>query len=154
MASDLPTANSAFPVAPRPSYGAEIRTEGEAVAKTDFKTVEEYLGSLEADRRAVLEQVRGAILAGVPERAEEVISYQIPAVKYHGWVFYYSAYSAHFSLSCPPPFAAFAEFADELAGYKKSKSAVQFPYREPVPTDLITRMSAFQAAQNEARVRG
>lgn len=121
------------------------------MAKTDFKSAEDYLASLPEDQRAVLEEVRAAILAGVPEGAEEVISYQIPAVKHHGFVLYYSAYAKHFSLSCPPPFAAFTAFADELAHYKRSKSAVQFPYTEPVPADLITRMSRYQAEQNVAR---
>ena len=124
------------------------------MAKTDFKTADDYLATLPDDRRAVLDQVRAAILAGVPAGAEEVISYQIPAVKHHGFVFYYSAHAKHFSLSCPPPFAAFTEFADELAAYKRSKSAVQFPYSDGVPADLITRMSRYQAEQNEARVSG
>ena len=124
------------------------------MAKTDFRTVEDYLTSLPAHQRAVLEEVRAAILAGVPEDAEEVISYQIPAVKHHGCVFYYSAYAKHFSLSCPPPFAAFTAFADELAGHKRSKSAVQFPYSEPVPVDLVTRMSRYQVEQNRARISG
>ncbi len=124
------------------------------MAKTDFRTVEDYLTTLPADQRAVLDQVRAAILAGVPEGAEEVISYQIPAVKHHGFVFYYSAYARHFSLSCPPPFAAFSAFADELAPYQRSKSAVRFPYAEGVPADLITRMSRFQAEQNLARAAG
>ena len=121
------------------------------MAKTRFTSVEDYLATLTAQQRAALEEVRAAILAGVPAGAEEVISYQIPAVKHHGFVFYYSAYARHFSLSCPPPFAAFSAFAEELARYKRSKSAVQFPYAEPVPTDLITRMSRFQAEQNQAR---
>lgn len=121
------------------------------MAKTNFKTVEEYLASRPPEQQQVLGQVRAAILAGVPGDAEEVISYQIPAVKHHGWVFYYSAHAKHFSLSCPPPFAAFVEFAEELAPYKRSTSAVQFPYAEPVPADLITRMSAFQAQRNAAK---
>ena len=121
------------------------------MAKTDFRTVEDYLQTLTAQQRSALEEVRAAILAGVPDEAEEVISYQLPAVKHHGFVFYYSAHAKHFSLSCPPPFAAFSAFADELARYKRSKSAVQFPYAEPVPADLITRMSRFQAEQNQAR---
>lgn len=121
------------------------------MAKTDFKTVEEYLATLTPQQRAALDEVRAAILAGVPAGAEEVISYQIPAVKHHGFVFYYSAHAKHWSISCPPPFAAFSAFADELARFKSSKSAVQFPYSEPVPADLITRMSRFQAEQNQAR---
>ncbi|MFC7494508.1 MULTISPECIES: iron chaperone [unclassified Nocardioides] len=124
------------------------------MAKTDFRTAEDYLASLPEDQRAVLAEVRAAILAGVPEGAEEVISYQIPAVKHHGFVLYYSAHTKHFSLSCPPPSAAFTEFSDELARYKQSKSAVQFPYSEPVPADLITRMARHQAEHNEAREHG
>ncbi len=121
------------------------------MAKTDFRSFDEYAATFSADVQDVLRQVRAAILAGVPEGAEEVISYQVPAIKFHGFVFYYSAYDKHFSLSCPPPFAAFTEFADELSGYKQSKSAVQFPYGQPVPTDLITRMARYQAEQNVAR---
>ena len=124
------------------------------MAKTDFRTVEDYLASRPAEQRSVLEQVRTAILAGVPDDAEEVISYQIPAVKHHGFVFYYSAHSKHFSLSCPPPFAAFTAFADELAPYQRSTSAVRFPYDQPVPADLITRMSRHQVEENLRRVTG
>ena len=124
------------------------------MATTDFRTVEDNLATLTPQQRAVLEEVRAAIRAGVPATAEEVISYQMPAVKHHGFVFYYSAYARHFSLSCPPPFAAFSAFADELAPYQRSKSAVRFPYAEGVPADLITRMSRFQAEQNLARAAG
>ena len=42
------------------------------------------------------------------------------------------------------------DIADEFARYKRSKSAVQFPYTEPVPADLITRMSRYQAERNVA----
>lgn len=120
------------------------------MAKTDFQSFDEYAATFSEDVRAVLQQVRTAILAGVPGEAEEVISYQIPAVKFHGFVLYYSAYAKHYALSCPPPFAPFTEFADELARYKRSKSAVQLPYDEPVPVDLITRMARFQADRNLA----
>jgi uncharacterized protein YdhG (YjbR/CyaY superfamily) len=89
--------------------------------------------------------VREAIHKAVPE-AEEVISYQIPAFKLGGgWVFYYSMYTSHYSLACPPPFAAFKEFKEHLSKYKQSKSAVNFPLDEPVPVKLIGQMAKFQA---------
>lgn len=117
------------------------------MAKTDYKSADEYLATFEPGIRKILETVRKAIRTAVPG-AEEVISYQIPAFKLNGgWVFYYSGYKAHFALSCPPPFAAFKAFAKELAPYKKSVSTVQFPYDQPVPVALITRMAAHQAAQ-------
>ena len=120
------------------------------MAKTDFKTVDEYLQTLPKDVQVILQTVRETIQKAVPE-AEEVISYQIPAFKYHGWIFYFSAYKKHFSLSCPPPFTVFETFKEELAKYEKSKSTVQFPLDEPVPIKLIEKMSKFQAKENLAR---
>jgi uncharacterized protein YdhG (YjbR/CyaY superfamily) len=115
------------------------------MAKTNFKSADEYIKTFPAEKQAVLEQVREAISKAVPE-AEEVISYQIPAFKLDGgWIFYYSMYTNHFSLSCPPPFAAFKEFAERLSKYKQSKSAVNFPLDEPVPAKLIGQMAKFQA---------
>lgn len=121
------------------------------MAKTNHTTVDDYMESLEPATRTVLEEVRQALRRAVPD-GEEVISYSIPAIKHHGWVFYFSAYTNHFSLSTPPPFAPFEEFKDELARYKQSKSAVQFPLNEPVPVDLIERMARFQAELNERKV--
>jgi uncharacterized protein YdhG (YjbR/CyaY superfamily) len=124
------------------------------MAKTDFKNADEYLATIPADQRNILETVRKTIRAAVPG-AEEVISYQIPAFKKDGgWIFYYSGYKAHYALACPPPFAAFKEFKKELASYKQSVSAVQFPYDEPVPTALITKMAKFQAQENAKRAGG
>ena len=123
------------------------------MAKTDFKNAEEYLATLPPKTREILETVRKTIRDAVPG-AEEVISYQIPAFKLDGsWIFYYSAYTAHYSLACPPPFAAFKAFAKELASYKQSKSAVQFPLDKPVPTALIAKMSKHQAQENAARAK-
>jgi uncharacterized protein YdhG (YjbR/CyaY superfamily) len=120
------------------------------LAKTDFKTPDDYLATLGDDDRALVTDVMDAIRAGVPG-AEEVISYQIPAFKHHGFVFYVSAAKHHVSISCPPPFTVFDEFAAELVPYKKSKSAIQFPKNQPLPLQLITRMAASRAAENEAR---
>jgi uncharacterized protein YdhG (YjbR/CyaY superfamily) len=123
------------------------------MAKTDFKTADEYLATMPPEARKILELVRKTIRDAVPG-AEETISYQIPAFKLNGsWIFYYSGYKSHFSLSSPPPFAAFKAYAKELAHLKQSKSAVQFPYDQPVPTALITKMAKHQAQENAARAK-
>jgi uncharacterized protein YdhG (YjbR/CyaY superfamily) len=119
------------------------------MAKTDFKTPDDYIQTLSKDVQAILNEVQQTIQEAVPE-AEEVISYQIPAFKYHGWIFYVSAYKKHFSLSCPPPFTAFEEFKKELSPYQQSKSTIQFPLDKPVPVKLISQMSKYRAKQNLA----
>lgn len=120
------------------------------MAKTDFKSVDEYIATFEGKHAAGLRSIRKAILSAVP-KAEEVISYQIPAFKFHGWIFYMSAHKEHFSLSCPPPIAAFEEFAAELSGFERTKSALRIPMSSPLPLDLIKRMAAFQAKFNLSR---
>lgn len=119
------------------------------MAKTDFQSVDEYIASRDPGEHEVLRGIRAAIREGAPE-AEEVISYQLPAYKYHGFVVYFGAATKHYSLSFPPTGRVFDEFAAELADYKVSKSTIQLPKNRPIPFGLITRMAAFRAAENAA----
>ena len=68
------------------------------MAKTDFKTVDEYLATMPDASRKVLNEVRAIIRRALPD-AEEVISYQIPAYKRDGVaVIYFAGWKQHFSL--------------------------------------------------------
>ena len=67
------------------------------MAKTDFRSVDEYIGTFPQDVQATLETIRRTIQKAVPE-AEEVISYQMPAFKFHGRLLYFSAFKNHYSL--------------------------------------------------------
>lgn len=118
------------------------------MAKTDFRTVEDYFATRSEDERAVLLEMQRAILSAVPE-AEPVISYQLPAYRADGWIFYIAAFANHFTLSCPPPF--FEGFSEELSAYAVSKSAVRFPKDRPVPYALISEMAKVRARQNRER---
>jgi uncharacterized protein YdhG (YjbR/CyaY superfamily) len=80
--------------------------------------------------------------------AESVISYQIPAFRHYGWIFYVSAHKEHYTLSCPPPIPAFDKFKKELARYGKTKSSVKIPKKEPLPLALIGKMAAWHASVN------
>lgn len=122
------------------------------MAKTDYKTIDEYVAALsDVDKRGV-RAICDAITRAVPE-AEGVISYQIPAFRYHGWIFYVSAHKEHYSLSCPPPIAAFEAFKKELARYEKTKSALRLPKAEALPIELIEKMAACHARHNRAQTR-
>lgn len=122
------------------------------MAKTEFQSVDEYIGTFPLDLQELLQTIRRTIQEAVPE-AVEVISYQIPAFKYHGWIFYFSAYKNHYSLSCPPPFTIFDAFKAELSPYEISKSAIRFPLDQPVPVALISAMAKFRAEENIARAK-
>ena len=115
--------------------------------KTDYKTIDDYVADLSDENKAGVRAICDAITRAVPE-AEGVISYQIPAFRYHGWIFYVSAHKEHYSLSCPPPIAAFEAFKAELARYEKTKSALKLPKKEPLPIHLIEKMAACHARHN------
>ena len=68
------------------------------MAKTDFKSVDEYIATHPEDVQAILQRVRSTIRKAVPG-AEEVISYQIPTYKLHGgYVVYFAGWKQHYSL--------------------------------------------------------
>jgi len=88
------------------------------MAKTDFRSLDEYIGSFPKDVQDTLETVRRTIQRAVPE-AEESISYQIPAFKFHGPLVYFAAYKNHYSL-----FGVRRAFKKELSRYEGTKSAI------------------------------
>jgi uncharacterized protein YdhG (YjbR/CyaY superfamily) len=120
------------------------------MAKTNFKTVDEYLASKPKDVQTVLNLVRAAIRKAVPE-AEELISYQIPMYKMNGGpVLYFAGWKEHYSLY-PLGDALAAEFRKELADYETSKGTIRLPLSEPVPVKLIERIAKFRVQQLTAR---
>ncbi len=114
------------------------------MAKTDFKSVDQYIASQPEAVQATLERVRDTIRKALP-RAEEVISYQIPAFKAEGQpVIYFAGWKEHYSLY-PVTEKTQAAFKDELARYKMSKGTVRFPLSERIPVTLIGKIARFRA---------
>jgi len=116
------------------------------MAKTDFKSVDEYIASQPEAVQGVLKRVRNTIRKAVPG-AEEVISYQIPAYKLPGGpVLYFAGWRKHYSLY-PISGHAVAAFQDDLSPYEVSKGTIRFPLSQPVPVKLIERIAKFRAKQ-------
>jgi uncharacterized protein YdhG (YjbR/CyaY superfamily) len=123
------------------------------MARTDFKTVNEYIASKPKDLQTVLKRVRSTIRKAVP-KAEEGISYQIPVYKLNGVaVLFFAGWKQHFSLY-PVSDGLVAEFSKELEGYEISKGTIRFPLSATVPVDLIDRIAKFRAKQLTLREKG
>ena len=112
---------------------------------TKLKTVDEYLSTVPAPTRRILQEVRQTIKKAAPQ-AEEVISYNMPAFKLHGVLVYYAAYQKHIGFYPTP--SAIKAFEKELAQYQSSKGAVQFPSDQPMPVELITKIVQFRVREN------
>ena len=126
------------------------------MAKTDFKSVDEYIASQPENVRSILERVRSIIRKALP-KAEEVISYQIPGYKLHGRaVVYFARWKKHYSLY-PVSAQMVAAFETEFAPYELSKGTIRFPFSQPVPVKLIGQIAKFRAKevteQQMAKVR-
>lgn len=122
------------------------------MAKTDFRSVDEYIATHPENVQAILQRVRSTISKAVPG-AEEVISYQIPAYKLHGGaVLYFAGWKQHYSIY-PVSDDLIEAFKDDLAPYKVSKGTIRFPLSQPVPSTLIGRIAKFRAKEATERAR-
>jgi uncharacterized protein YdhG (YjbR/CyaY superfamily) len=122
------------------------------MAKTHFKSVDEYIATHPPDVQAVLQRVRSTIHKAVP-KAEEAISYQIPTFKLHGsYVVYFAGWKQHYSLY-PASRQLVAAFKDDLAPYEVNKGTIRFPLSQAVPVKLIGGIAKFLAKEADARAK-
>jgi uncharacterized protein YdhG (YjbR/CyaY superfamily) len=122
------------------------------MAKTGFKNVDEYIAAQPEAGQAVLRTVRSAIRKALP-KAEEVISYKMPAYKLKGAVvLYFAGWKQHYSLY-PASDELAAAFKEELTPYQISKGTIRFPRDKPVPAKLIERIAKRRAAESAKRDR-
>ena len=108
---------------------------------TKFKTVDEYISAFPPSTQKILKDVRKTIHTAAPQ-AEDVISYNMPAVKLKSVLVYYAAYEKHIGFY--PTASPIEVFKDQLSDYKFSKGAIQFPIDQPMPFDLITKIVKFR----------
>ena len=107
----------------------------------EYKTVDEYIKSFQPSIQNMLEKLRQTIREAVPEAIEE-ISYQMPAYKQNGILVYFAAHKNHIGFY--PTASGIEAFKADLAPYKLSKGTVQFPFDQPLPTDLIKKIVTFR----------
>jgi uncharacterized protein YdhG (YjbR/CyaY superfamily) len=106
--------------------------------RTHFATVDEYFAALSEPSRSVLQALRGIVRALVPN-AVETISYQMPTLVEGKVRLYFAGYAKH--VGYYPGAAVIEAFASELKDFKTSKGTVQFPLDQPLPAELIRRMT-------------
>ena len=111
-----------------------------------IKNIDSYLAAVPQDMKPVLEKLRHTINQAAPE-AEEVISYGMPAFKYHGMLVYFAAFKNHCSFF-PASGLLIKEMATELAAYKTSKGTIQFTIDKPLPAALVKKMVKMRVKQN------
>jgi uncharacterized protein YdhG (YjbR/CyaY superfamily) len=107
-------------------------------------SIQEYFSWFPPEIQAKLQQMREILQQALPE-AEEVISYHMPAFKTTEMLVYYAAAKSH--LGFYPTSSGVINFKEELASYVTSKGAIQFPYGEDLPEQLIVAIAQFRALE-------
>ena len=108
--------------------------------------VDRYLASLDEPKRSTLEALRKSILEIIPE-AEQGISYGAPAFRLEGKVVAgFAAFKNHLSY-LPHSGSVFPELGDEIARYKTSSGALQFPVDRPLSKAFVRKLIAVRKRQ-------
>lgn len=111
-----------------------------------FKNINQYIALFPKDIQTLLKQMRATIKEAAPE-AEEAIKYQLPTFILKGInLVHFAAFKNHIGFYPVP--TGIEKFKKELAVYKTSKGAVQFPLDKPLPLALIRKIVKFRVAEN------
>lgn len=118
--------------------------------KAKIKTIDEYLAGVSNDKRAALERLRKIIRAAAP-RADECISYQVPAFRLDGkFLVAFGAAANHCAFY---PGSVLEAHKDELKGYDTGKGTIRFETDNPLPATLVQKLVKDRIAKIAARQR-
>jgi uncharacterized protein YdhG (YjbR/CyaY superfamily) len=102
-------------------------------------TVDEYLEGAPEPHRSTLADLRATLRELLP-RAEESISYGMPAFKVRGEVVAGYAYWKRHCSYFPHSGSVLPALVDELDGYQWSKGTLRFAVDAPLPRALVERL--------------
>jgi uncharacterized protein YdhG (YjbR/CyaY superfamily) len=116
------------------------------MAKTDFKSIDEYIAACPIESHAYLSQIRKLIHTLVPE-AKEKISYQIACFEFNGRnLIHFAGWKKHVSLYPVP--AGSEAFERQAEPYVDGKGTLKFPLDEPLPIKLIEKIVKLHLESN------
>lgn len=116
-----------------------------ATRRTTPTTIDEYISAFSPEVQSILQEVRRTVRSAAPD-AQETISYQIPAFKLNGVLVYFAAFKKHIGFY--PPIKGDAKLEKAVSPYAGEKGNLQFPLDQPIPYDLIERITKLRLKQN------
>jgi uncharacterized protein YdhG (YjbR/CyaY superfamily) len=109
------------------------------------QNIDQYIAAQESFMRPKLQQIRKVIRKSAPD-AEEVISYSMPAFKFHGILVYFAAFKNHLG------FYAMKEvmnhFKQDVEMYRSGAATLQFSWDKPLPAKLIAEIVNYRVESN------
>ncbi len=113
-------------------------------------SIDTYIQAYPKEIQNTLQILRTTIQKSAPQ-AKEAIKYGIPTFVLEGNLVHFGAYKKHIGFYPAP--SGIKAFEKELAGYKQSKGAVQFPLDKPLPLTLITKIVKWRVKENLSKIK-
>ena len=110
--------------------------------------VDEYIQKYPQAVQEQLQKVRETIRAAAPD-AEEAMAYGIPTYKLNGNLIHFGASKSHIGLYPGPE--AINKFKSKLSDLELSKGTIRFPLTEPIPFDLISKITQYRVSVSQEK---
>jgi uncharacterized protein YdhG (YjbR/CyaY superfamily) len=113
-------------------------------------SIDEYIAGFPPEVQEILQKIRATIRTAAPG-ASEKISYQMPTFYLQGNLVHFAAFKSHIGFYPVP--TGIEAFKEELSVYKQGKGSVQFPLDQPIPYELIGKITRFRVGENLAKAQ-
>jgi uncharacterized protein YdhG (YjbR/CyaY superfamily) len=105
--------------------------------------IDEYISVQSDDVQVVLAKVRETIRAAAPDAIEK-ISWRMPTFWQGENLIHFAAFKKH--LGIYPGDMSLSPFDERLAGYHRTKGAIQFPCDKPIDYELIADITRWRVS--------
>lgn len=112
--------------------------------------IDEYIANFPPDVQKVLQKVRKIIRKVAPD-AQEKINYGIPTFTLNGNLVHYAGFKNHIGFYPTP--SGIEKFKSELSKYEGAKGSVKFPLDQPIPYELIQKITEFRVQEQKAKAK-
>jgi uncharacterized protein YdhG (YjbR/CyaY superfamily) len=116
------------------------------------ESIDQYLASVRDDQKTALQKLRKAIRAAAP-RAEECISYSLPAFRLDGKLLVAMGARAEACAFYPMSANTVKAHRAELRGYDTSKGTIRFRPDHPLPAPLVRKLVKARIAENASPLK-
>jgi uncharacterized protein YdhG (YjbR/CyaY superfamily) len=117
--------------------------------RTTPRNIDEYISAAPRECRSILEKIRKTIRQAAP-RAEETISYGMPALKQRNILVYFAVFKKHIGLY--PPVRGDEKLMRDVAPYAGAKGNLRFPLEKRIPHGLIRRVVKNRLLQEKRKI--
>jgi len=116
--------------------------------ESESAEVTAYIVAFSGETLKKLREIRGMLRDTIPE-AREKMAYGMPTYYYRENVVHFAGYTGHIGFYPMP--SGINRFATELARYKTSKGAIQFPLTDDLPKELIIAITRYRMEEIEKK---